>query len=186
MKPLHLYLLTLLVTLGTFLFACSASRTEQGSLPGELQDLIAIVESGDRQALLSVLEFNSASCTTVEGLGGPPKCAPDEPDGTVVEVLPFLGPEGHFLRRENLETWPGLKVMDLFAVYVVSDQAYSDAYYPSGKYAIVFKGRQPNSIITLQVRNGKIVRIDGNIGTPVHIPAENVQKYLLEPRQSTP
>ena len=61
MKPLHLYLLTLLVTLGTFLFACSASRTEQGSLPGELQDLIAIVESGDRQALLSVLEFNSAS-----------------------------------------------------------------------------------------------------------------------------
>ncbi len=186
MKHLHLNLLTLLVTVGALLAACGAFSSDQGSLPAELQNLITIVENGDRQALLSVLEFNTVSCTQAEGLGGPPKCAPEEPEGTIVEVLPFLGPEGYFLRRENLETWPGLNVTGLYAVYVVSAQAFSDEYYPAGKYAIVFSGRQPNSIITLQVRDGKIVRIDGDFSSPMHIPAADVQKYLIGPQGSTP
>jgi hypothetical protein len=55
-----------------------------------------------------------------------------------VEVLPFIGPEGSHLRREEVQDWTGLDVSELVAVYRLSDQVYADENYPSGDYRVHF------------------------------------------------
>ena len=100
----------------------------------ELDNVIAIVMGGRRNELQSILGFTQTECTLAEGLGGPPKCLEGEADGTPVEVLPFLGPEGHFIREEDIDTWEGLNLSELFAAYQVSESAYSDENYPAGDY----------------------------------------------------
>ena len=116
--------------------------------------------SGDVQKLRSLIQFTSTKCTRREGLGGPPKCLPDEGEGTPVEVLPFLGPEGSFLRKDEIQNWQGFEASGLFAIYEVSSNAYSDENYPAGQYAILFVGRENQPAISLRVRDGRIVRVD--------------------------
>ena len=99
-----------------------------------------------------------------------------------MEVLPFLGPEGHFIRNADIDNWTGVEVSELYAVYQVSEAVYSDENYPKGEYALVFiTDPEKQSSITLQVRQGRIVRIDNGYGYPPEIPAENVVMYLISP-----
>jgi hypothetical protein len=77
-----------------------------------------------------------------------------------LEVLPFLGPEGSFLRKDEIENWPGIEASGLYAVYQVSSTAYSDENYPAGEYAIMFTVQKNASAVSLQVSDGKIVRVD--------------------------
>ena len=65
----------------------------------DIDAVLAAVESGDPQQLRDLIRFTTVACTKADGLGGPPKCQSDEAEGMLVEVLPFLGPEGHFLRK---------------------------------------------------------------------------------------
>ena len=116
--------------------------------------------SGDVQKLRSLIQFTSTKCTKRDGLGGLPKCLPDEEEGTPVEVFPFLGPEGSFLRKEEIKNWPGFEVSGIFAIYEVSTSAFSDENYPAGQYAILFVGKENQPAISLRVRDGKIVRVD--------------------------
>jgi hypothetical protein len=116
--------------------------------------------SGDVQMLRSLIQFTPAKCTRREGLGGPPKCRENETEGTPVDVLPFLGPEGSFLRRDEIEKWPGFEVSGLYAIYEVSAKAYSEEYYPAGQYAILFIGKENQPAISLRVSKGGIVRVD--------------------------
>jgi hypothetical protein len=113
--------------------------------------------SGDVQKLRSLIQFTSTKCTKRDGLGGPPKCLPNEGEGTPVEVLPFLGPEGYFFRRNEIEKWQ--ICFRLIAIYENS-RSYSDENYPAGQYAILFVGRENQPAISLRVRNGRIVRVD--------------------------
>jgi hypothetical protein len=153
----------------------------------ELDAIIAIVLAGDTGALRSMLEFTRTHCTLAEGLGGPPKCLAGEPEGTPVEVLPFLGPEGHFIRKDDIESWQGLDVSELFAVYQVSDTAYTDENYPAGEYAIVFiDDTEAKASITLQIDKGRVVRIDYAFGTPPGIRQDDVVKYLAPPANAKP
>jgi hypothetical protein len=153
----------------------------------ELDAITAIVLAGNTSALRSMLAFTRTHCTFAEGLGGPPKCLAGEPEGAPVEVLPFLGPEGHFVRKADIESWEGLDVSELFAVYQVSDTAYSDANYPAGEYAIVFiDDTEAKASITLQVEKGRIVRIDYGFGTPPGIRQDDVVKYLVPPANTKP
>lgn len=147
----------------------------------ELDKIIDIVMSRDMVDLRSRVRFTLAECTLANGLGGPPKCIEGEAEGTIVEVLPFLGPEGHFIRKEDIETWDGLDVSDLLAVYRVSELAYADENYPVGEYAIAFVDREPHTSITLQIRDGLIVRIDYRVGPPPGIREDDVKEYLLGP-----
>ena len=116
-------------------------------------------------------------------LGGPPPCRENEAEGTPVEVLPSLGPEGSFLRKDDAENFPGLDVMGLYAVYHVPDSAFTDPNDPAGDYAIVYVRDGDAPEVVLQVRNGKIIRIDYVFGYPVanELLPQGVTDFLLEP-----
>jgi len=125
----------------------------------EIDAVIAAVESGNPQELRDLIRFTTVACTKAEGLGGPPKCRDEEADETPVEVLPFLGPEGHFLHKAELSNFPGVSVIGIHAAYKVPETAYSEDVYPAGEYAVMFKGGENQPDIVFQVRDG-IVRID--------------------------
>jgi len=153
----------------------------------ELDRIITVALEGDVTELRSLLEFTSTTCTFAEGLGGPPKCLDSEQEGEPVEVLPFLSHEGYFIRKADIDTWAGLEVSELFAVYQVSEAAYTDVNYPSGEYALVFIGNlKEQTSITLQVRRGRIVRVDYGFGYPPEIPQEYVVRYLMPPGNTNP
>lgn len=116
--------------------------------------------SGDVQKLRSLIKLTSTRCTKRDGLGGPPKCLPGEGEGTPVEVLPFIGPEGYFLRKDEIKLWQGFDTSGLFAIYEVSSNAYSDENYPAGQYAILFVGKENEPAISLRIKDGRIVRVD--------------------------
>ena len=126
----------------------------------DIDVVLDAVESGDPQRVREKLHFMTLGCTSAEGLGGPPKCCENESDGTLVEVFPFLGSEGGYLHKENLDLWTGIDVTQLYAIYRNSENAYSDANFPAGEYAILFLsvGDFPGTI--LQIAGGQIARID--------------------------
>ena len=184
--PRILFMLLLGVTLVS---ACAALPPQQATLLprgqtgiDELDTIISTVLNGSTSDLIPLLGFTQTSCTLAEGLGGPPKCMNGEKEGTPVEVLPFLGPgEGSFIRKQDIGSWQGLDVSELYAAYQVSDKAYSEKDYPAGDYALVFIDSNNQGGITLQVRNGRIIRIDYSFGYPPEIPQENVVKFLTAP-----
>ena len=148
----------------------------------EVDQIIYMVLAGDINEFRQRIKFTTSGCTHEMALGGPPKCREGEAEGALVEVLPFLGPEGHFLRRDELNQWQGIDVAGLYAVYRVSDEAFSDKNYPAGEYGIVFRTKSPNFIVTLQVENGSILRIDSLFGTPPEINFErDAQEIILPP-----
>jgi hypothetical protein len=147
----------------------------------ELDRAIQIVLDGDMNALRSLIRYTEAECTFEDGLGGPPRCKEGEDEGETVEVLPFLGPEGHFIRKDDINSWTGIDASDLYAVYSVSGSAFSDPIYPSGEYAIAFINEARFLITTLQIVEGNIVRVDSHMGNPPEIRLDDVDIYLIPP-----
>lgn len=178
------------LTLATFILISACSNTtlvpevkSGGQWTGvdQLDRLIEIVLSDDMDALQSVIQFTQSKCTFVEGLGGPPKCKEGEVEGETVEVLPFLGWEGHFIRKEDLGSWDGLSVSQVYAAYTVSAVEYTDPDYPRGTHAIVFIDEAQGSSVTLQIVAWQIVRIDLGLGPTPEIQEDDVDTYLLQP-----
>jgi hypothetical protein len=70
--------------------ACSSGAQSQ---PGERTGIAVVdaaidaVLAGDAEALVEQTAFREEACARVEGLGGPPRCRPGEPNGTPVEVV---------------------------------------------------------------------------------------------------
>ncbi len=147
----------------------------------ELDDIIHSVQVGDVEGLRAVVQYTTARCTFQGGLGGPPKCQPGESEGEEVRVLPFLGPEGHFIRQEHINTWTGIDSSELYTVYSVSEAAYSDPNYPRGEYAIAFINEARFLITILNIVDGHIVRVDSVLGNPPQIRKEDVQEYIIPP-----
>jgi hypothetical protein len=153
----------------------------------ELDAVVSAALSGDTSAILPYVEYTRTTCTTERGLGGPPRCLAGEHDGAPVNVLPFLGPEGTFLRESDAPGWVAPPLTRLYAAYRVSSAAYSDPNYPAGDYALVFaSGEDSPSPVTLQVTQGRIVRIDYGAGWPPQIPPENIELWLVAPRDAAP
>ena len=69
---------------------------------GIIDEVIEAVLGGDMDALVAQVQLTAFECTTRLGIGGPPKCATGEPDGTPVEVLPVLNCEGGFAQPEHV------------------------------------------------------------------------------------
>ena len=126
----------------------------------DLDAIIDAVLAHDAEAQRALTQYTRIGCTHADGLGGLPKCAEGEAEGTLLEVVPFLGSEGHHQRRADYETWAGPDVLGLLAVFRVGPEAYSDEAYPVGEYALVFLDANGASDITVQVQGGRIVRFD--------------------------
>ena len=125
----------------------------------DVDEVLAAVESGDPQALRDLIHFTKVGCTNVDGLGGPPKCQAGEAEGTLVNVLPFLGPESSFMHEADIANFQPMEALGIYAVYSVSDSAYSEKAYPAGEYAVVVTTIVDQIFQIYQIREG-IVRVD--------------------------
>lgn len=126
----------------------------------EIDLILAAIASGDVQAVRNLFGFTITACKTVNALGGPPACREGEAEGTSVDVLPFLGSEGSYLRKDEVNNFPGLTVTGVYAIYQVSETAYSEENFPKGDYGIMLTAPENIPNIVLQIKNGQIVRID--------------------------
>jgi hypothetical protein len=126
----------------------------------ELDQVLAVVESGDRAGLEGLIQYTTAPCTTQDGLGGPPKCREGEAEGTLIEALPSISSEGSFIRKLEIDSWIGVDASALFAVYRSSEGRIEEEFYPRGEYAIVFITSGSEPAVTLRILDGRIVRVD--------------------------
>jgi hypothetical protein len=125
--------------------------------------LAAILGYGE---CISLVQYISTTCTTSDGFGGPPKCAPGEADGTIIEVFPVSEMEGYYVRPEAIADTFAFQVDRLYAVYRPTPGADPQEYWPTGEYALLFE-RQVNDIsqpVTVFVTGGKIVRLGFSYG----------------------
>lgn len=151
-----------------FLAACSSPTpavTEgypldtRTGLP-DVDPVLAAVASGDPEELHSLIQYTNAPCTTKDGLGGPPKCRAGEAEGTVLEVLPFLGSEGSFIRKEEIATWPGIDAAALYGIFGVGEKAIREQYYLPGQYVALFLQKDNKNGVVLHITDGRVVRVD--------------------------
>ncbi len=125
----------------------------------DVDAVLAAVESGDAQSLRELIRFTTVRCTKADGLGGLPKCREGETEGTLVHVLPLMGPEGSFVHESDLSNLSLMQVTGIYAAYSVSESAYSEEAYPAGEYAVLFTTDVDSIYMVYQIREG-IVRID--------------------------
>ena len=126
----------------------------------EIDNVLSAVASGDVQLLRSLVNFTIAKCTRLDGLGSPPKCREGEAEGAPGEVLPFLGSEGSFIRKDEIENWQGIEVSGVYAIYRVSADVQSEEYYPAGEIALIFVAPENRPAVSLRLNGGGIVRVD--------------------------
>jgi len=126
----------------------------------DIDIVLSAVASGDTQELINLFDYTTTACKTVNALGGPPPCREGEAEGTKVEVLPFLGSEGSYLRKDEVSNFPGLNVTGVYAIYQVSETAYSEENFPKGEYGIMLTAPENRPGVVLQIKNGLIVRVD--------------------------
>jgi hypothetical protein len=126
----------------------------------EIDDILDAVAREDVASLRPLIQFTEAKCTLAEGLGGPPKCRAGEAEGMPVDVLPFLGAEGSYLRSTEIENWRGIDVSGIYAIFEVSADLVAEEYSPVGEYAIVLASDENEPGTVLRIMDGRIVRID--------------------------
>lgn len=133
----------------------------------------------------SLVQFLTTGCTTADGLGGPPKCAPGEVQGTLVEVFPIAGVEGHFVRPEEIDRTLEFNVKGLYAVYRPTPGVDAEEYWPTGEYVLLFEREMLNASlpITFYIQDGKLVRL--GFSHPVD-PAELLNEIPLDQILLTP
>lgn len=110
-----------------------------------------------------LVRFLKTPCTTTVGMGGPPKCAAGEANGTPVEVFPFVAAEGEFARRDSLDRLLQFEVAGLYGVFRVPASAFRADYWPAGEFGVVFSSRvatpSPAEVIQtiVYVQDGTVV-----------------------------
>lgn len=159
------------------------------ALREELAPIMKAILTGNVTSRLAILDYRSTPCANIDALGGPPRCPEGMPEGTVVDVLPILGPEGVQATADDMqEIMNNLHVKGLYAVYRVTPGPVVDPLYPTGDYAMLFD-RDMNDLpmpLVLQVRDGHVVRMD----FPVGIPPEDmlgevpVEQVLISPSEA--
>lgn len=166
-------------TLATLQLAVYPPETRTGI--AALDRIIDTVLAHDFEMLVELTRPAVIGCTHADGLGGPPKCGPGETEGTPLEVVPFLGPEGHHQRWTDYLQWSGPDVRGLLAAYRVSPEAYSEEAYPAGEYALVFLAADGATDITLQVDQGQVVRYDYGYGGTLQSDLERQAAEMILP-----
>jgi hypothetical protein len=134
----------------------------------EIDSVIDAIIGSNIDGRVELVRFIQFPCTTVDGLGGPPKCQDEEVDGTVVTAFPVLYSEGVHVRPDQIQNVFDFSVRGLLAVYVVPEDSYSTDDWPAGESAVVFTsedGGYPH-VITVHITDGEIVRLEFNAGWP--------------------
>ncbi len=161
------------------------SLTTRTGIPA-VDNVLAAIESDNPQELSSLISYTVAPCTMVEGLGGPPKCREGEQEGTQVDVLPFLGSEGSFIRESEIDTWNGVRGYSLYAIYRVSENAPAEEYYPSGEYVVLLVSSDAKTATSLRIGDDGIVRVDDLFdGSPATLNAileRDASEVILAPK----
>jgi hypothetical protein len=150
------------------LVACtSPAATETAGYPldtktgvSDVDQVLAAVATGNPDDLRALIQYTNAPCTWKDGLGGPPKCRAGEVEGTVLEVLPYLGSEGSFIRKSEIAAWPGIDAAGLYAVFGVGENARREEYYLPGEYVAFFLQKDNRNGVALHITDGKVVRVD--------------------------
>ena len=154
----------------------------------EIDTILAAVNSSDQQKLTDLFSYTTIACkSVVNALGGPPPCREGEAEGTLVEVLPVLSSEGTYLWKDEVSNWPGLDVAGLYAVYQVSESAYSDENFPKGDYAVILVGKENQPGIVLHIKDAGIVRIDDILddapGALQAVLERDAEQVILAPKE---
>ena len=150
----------------------TATDLPSGALTGipELDDVLHALFSGDEEAVRALVEFSQVACEVQPfGLGSPPQCLGDEPDGTLVDVYPHGYCEGVYIRPEDMAgrymslATPGAS---LYAVY-----RHTGNLWPPGEFVAVYTDSleepAPVSTTTVSIADGRIVgSFSGCGGTP--------------------
>ncbi|HMS00672.1 MAG TPA: hypothetical protein PKE62_15580 [Anaerolineales bacterium] len=168
-----------------------AELNEQGFYPlatrtgvNDVDAVLSAVETGVASNVAALFKYSTIPCAKVQALGGPPQCRAGEAENTPMEVLPALFSEGSYFRKDEISTWQGLDARSLYAVFEISESAYTDAYYPAGEYGIVLIRADGSSVI-LRVVGGGIVRVDYPAGPSFEmldaIIARDASEMILPP-----
>ena len=128
--------------------------------------LTALFEQPEQ--LPDLVVYTQAPCTSADGLGGPPKCSSGQEEGAIIEALPVVGSEGHFLPKDPQVLTDLPLNVDLLGVFQVSPDFNPEEYYPSGQYGIVLIQKASGSVVVLRVSQKGIVRVD----YPTQIPGK--------------
>lgn len=168
----------------------------------EVNRVAIAVLSNDLEARRKLVHYTTAGCTTADGLGGPPKCAPDQAEGAPVEYLPVLGPgEGVPVLPEAVDGVLDFPAEAFYAAYRRSDEPIRDVYYAPGEYGLFFATdeTEPNiqfvlvhadaegHIVRLDYlacpvdKDGQIVEVDGLTCSPEQIIERDAAELLLAP-----
>lgn len=160
--------------------------TEPGVLG--LGEIVAAIKSGNKTNIASFIKFGEFPCTKRDGLGGPPKCKDSEAGGTIVEVLPVIDGEGTHIRKESADLKNIVKPGTYYGQYRVTEEFFSDAYFPKGKHAIIITHDSAPMFIysILHVTDGKIVRIDGRFGELSLKGLEQIETYTPTSADNAP
>jgi hypothetical protein len=131
-----------------------------------------------------LVRLTQTGCTKADGLGGPPKCQGDQAEGTLVNVLPILGPEGHYASTGTLDRTLGFEIKGLYAVYYVSEEVWRAGYAPAGEVALLFIQQEHNIPVTVHIDGGAIVRLDFHYSQSLEsILEREAADFLLPPYQ---
>jgi len=167
--------------------ATAAALERKPHFPGmrtgvdDIDRIIDLVLGVDDNDIRDALVFTLTGCTHAEGLGGPPKCREGEEEGDQVEVLPILGSEGHFYRKDEIVDWRGIGAVGTYAAYEVLEALISDENYPAGEYAAMFM-ESDHQFLVLQILNGGVVRIDYVLGEEPEAKIEReTRRVILAP-----
>lgn len=140
------------------------SREARTGLP-QVDTVIEAVLGDDLEDRQALVRYVTSGCTTADGLGGPPKCADGQAEGTPLEHLPLGGPgEGSYVLAAEIDRVLGFETDSLFAAYRVTDDLPDDPEYPFGAYALIFtrsSGEAEFESMVIRVdEEGYIVRLD--------------------------
>lgn len=194
MNQLKLISILLLVAAAGLAVACGGDDNEPKRTGiAQVDTVIDVVESRDREALRDMLQFTNLPCTDDAAVSDQPRCL-GESSGTNVDVFQANECEANWLRRDNLDQ----TLDDILALEPVVYAAFEapDSFYVAGRYAVVFEGDDPRIdeaglkrylSVGVEGDNGLItgVALGCGIDEPVHflLPHlnEGFDDWLIEP-----
>ena len=145
---------------------------------------VAAILSNDYDAREELIRFSTAGCTTITGLGGPPKCASGQAEGTPVEYFPVrrIPGEGQPIPPEEIDGPLSFEVTDLYTIYSQSPESRFDDYSLAGEYGLIFetpeqRGYELFVLVHIDAQ-GQIVQIDF-LGCPADYEGNLFQADIL-------
>ena len=84
--------------------------------------LLDAIQADDTEALAALIDYEQQGCIVEPlGIGSPPFCRPDEPEGTQLDVLLSMQCEGSYARSDEIEPLLKNLIEGDWALYAVAD-----------------------------------------------------------------